>query len=303
MPHQFRGVIPVLPTAFGPDGGLDHPSFSKVLDHVVDLQVPAVMFPGFASEYYKLDEAEKSLLGRHVIERTRGTDTRAILAVQGHATTLAIREAQTWVDMGVDGLNLLPPHYMSPDTDAVMEHCSTVLGAVPETPVLVQIAPGGPAPITPGMIRELASAHPNLAAVKIESRPPYGFISALTGDAESIACFAGSGGLFMVDSLDCGAVGVQPGSGFVEVYQLIHRAWSAGDLDHAGSLFGRLLRYLVGWATDQERMVAIEKLILQRRGLISDATCRAPHRALSPVEVASVDRFMDEFSDELAGDR
>ena len=108
----------------------------------------------------------------------------------------------------------------------------------------------------------------------------------------------------MVDSLDRGAVGVQPGSGFVEVYQHIHRAWSAGDLDHAGSLFGRLLRYLVGWATDQERMVAIEKLIAAAEG--SDLGRHVPSAAPTrcpPVEVASVDRFMDEFSDELAGDR
>ena len=300
-PNVLAGVVPVLPTPFTPDGEIDLESFDRILDHLVNLGVPAVMVPGFASEFYKLDEAEKFLMGTRAIEGTAGTGTASILAVHAHATRHAVREAQCWVEAGADWVNVLPPQFMSPSPESLAEHCAAVLLAVPETPVILQYAPTSGAGITADAVRRLADEHDNLAAVKVEARPPYRFIAELREAAPPIPCFAGSGGLYMLESLRLGAIGVQPGSGFVEVYQAIQRAWDAGEHERAESVFARLLTYLVGWASSQEGMVAVEKRIAQRRGLIDHSTCRAPHHLPHPIEDQSVDRFLAEFADHLEG--
>ncbi len=297
----IAGVVPVLPTPFTPAGEIDVVSFDRILGHLVALGVPAVMVPGFASEFYKLDEAEKHFIGTRAIERTAGTGTASVLAVHGHATRHAIREAQGWVEAGADWVNLLPPQFMSPSSDSLAEHCAAVLRAIPGTPVILQYAPTSGAGITAEAIRRLTLEHDNLAAVKVEARPPYRFIAALREATPPVPCFAGSGGLYMLESLRLGAIGVQPGSGFVEVYQEIQRAWVAGDHERAESVFARLVTYLVGWAGSQESMVAIEKRIAHRRGLIDHPTCRSPHHLPHPVEDRSVDRFLGEFADHLEG--
>lgn len=297
MTENLAGVIPVLPTPFLPGGDIDRQSFARVIDHLISRGVRGVMFPGFASEFYKLDEAEKATLTADLIRQTADTGTLAVLAVQSHATRQAVTEARRLVDAGAGALNLLPPHYMSPSSEAILSHCAAVLDAVPETPVILQYAPTGTTPIPPAAIRKLAAEHSNLAAVKVESRPPYSFIAALAEEPCAVPSFAGSGGLYMLDSLRLGAIGVQPGSGFVELYQQIYSSWQSGETSRSEEVFLRLLRYLVGWANEQERMVAMEKLIMHRRGMIDNADCRTPHRSLSFVETESVDRFMTEFAE------
>ncbi len=298
---SISGVLPVLPTPFAADGEIDLMSFDRVVDHLVGLGVPAVMVPGFASEFYKLDEAEKHLVGTRAIQRTEGSQTIVVCALHSHATRQAVQEARRWVDAGAAWVNLLPPHFMSPSLEALEAHCASVLEAVPETPVIVQLAPVAGGGITPEVIGSLARSHANLAAVKVEARPPHRLLATLRDTLPDLACFAGTGGLYLLDSLRLGAVGVQPGSGFVEVYQEIWRAFSAADHERAGEVFARLLMYLVGWANTQESMVALEKQIAHRRGLLDDPRCRLPHHRPHPVEVEAVDRFLLEFADLLPG--
>lgn len=297
----FSGVVPVLPTPFLPNGDVDHDSFRAVLQHVSAAGVRGVMFPGFASEFYKLSDPERQQLIHEVIDGAGRAGVSSIIAVQAHSTRIAIEEARDFVRQGAAAINLLPPQFMAPSATAIIEHCSAILAAIPETPVILQYAPTATAPISTEAIVALASQHPNLVAVKVESRPPYGLIDALSNAEKAVPCFAGSGGLFMLDSLRLGAVGVQPGSGFVEIYQGIYDAWTEGRESEARDIYLRLLHYLVGWANEQERMVAIEKTIAQRRGLIANSLCRTPHRELTAVEFDSVDRFMQEFSEFFEG--
>lgn len=66
-----------------------------------------------------------------------------------------------------------------------------------------------------------------------------------------------------------------------------------GAVDEPG--FARVVDYVLG----SELIVAAEKLISQRRGLIGSAHCRAPAHRLDAEEVAMVDRFLTEFADLL----
>lgn len=298
---QPRGVWPVLETPFRSDESVDEDSFVKLVDHVIATGVDGVMFPGFASEFLKLDKEERRRLSKLTVAqvRTSHSSARVMLSISEHSTSLACQAAEEAVILGADALNILPPYQMAPIIESVVSHLDQILRVVPGVPVVIQFAPretGSALAVT--HLDRLAEKHGNLVAVKVESSPPQAWIRALTELSRPLGSLVGYAGLFLPQALTAGATGVQPGSSFTEVYVALWRAWCSGDHESFERLFGRLVPHLVAWMTDVEYIVAVEKEISRRRGLIATARCRQPCRQLDAQASAEIDRFLDAF-DEL----
>lgn len=296
-----RGVVPVLEVPFDEDGALDLPGFTTVVDRVLATGVSAVMFPGFASEFHKLDDAERHLLTELLLERTRNrADVAAVVSVPDHATRRAVAEARRAADLGADALNLLPPHFLGPSPEAVLTHLRTVLTAADPLPAVLQYAPAqtGTALDAPALQR-MAAAHPNLRWVKVESAPPGRLVAALAEGERPLPSLVGYAGLQLPDALRRGAIGVQPGCSFTELYVELCRRWHRGDEAGAVALHTRMLPYLSYWMQHVELIVAAEKEISVRRGWFASAHCRAPGHRLDAEELRMVDRFCTEFADLL----
>ena len=105
----------------------------------------------------------------------------------------------------------------------------------------------------------------------------------------------GYAGVQMPDVLARGAVGIQPGCSFTEVYAELWRLWHADPAGFA-ALHARLLPYISYWMQGVELIVRAEKLILKRRGIIASDYCRSPAYALDAREIAQVEQFLDEFA-------
>ncbi|MFF0450013.1 dihydrodipicolinate synthase family protein [Streptomyces sp. NPDC004609] len=306
MPTELPGtpgVSPVLQVPFLSDGGLDEAGFDTVVAQVLGTGVRSVMFPGFASEYHKLYDDERRRLLEILLAHTRGRDdVCAIVAVHDHGTVAAVRRAREAVEAGADALNLLPPHFLSPSREAVTAHLAAVLDAVAPLPVVLQYAPAqtGTA-LDAATIAALASAHPNLRMVKVESQPPHRLVEALARGNPSLPAVIGYAGVQLPAALEAGAVGVQPGCTFTEIYQEIWDLHHGGRPQEARALHARLLPYISTWMQHVELIVAAEKLISFRRGWQSSDHCRAPGWVLDHTERALVDRFLDEFADLLPG--
>ena len=256
------------------------------------------MFPGFASEFHKLDPSEREAALRAALDQSRAAgELRVIAGVADHATLLAERSAVHAVEMGAHAVNLLPPHFLGPTATEVHDHVSTVLAAVAPTPVILQLAPAFTgATVTTDDVMVLARHHENLRLVKVESVPPGPIVTALAAGHPSVRAIIGTAGMHMVDGLRRGAIGVQPGCSFTELYVRIWDDWHSGDTGAAEDLHRRMLPYLAYWMTSVELIVTVEKLISHRRGLIATAECRRPKRSLDSEEVATVDRFLHEFA-------
>ncbi|HEY8454491.1 MAG TPA: dihydrodipicolinate synthase family protein [Actinopolymorphaceae bacterium] len=296
-----RGVSPVLEVPFTADGEVDYAGFERVVRYVLGTGVTSVMFPGFASEFHKLSESERWRLATILLEQTRARpDVAAILAVQDHATKLAVAHACRLVEAGADLVNLLPPYFLSPAPADVLAHVRAVLAAVAPTPVVLQYAPHQTGTsLDAATIAALARDHPNLALVKVESTPPGALIAALGAQRPALPAVVGYAGVQLPDAVRRGAVGVQPGCSITEVYVEIWRRFETGDVDGAVDLHRRLLPYISYWMLDTELIIAAEKLISVRRGLFADPHCRAPAHQLDTYEVDMIDRMLDEFADYL----
>jgi dihydrodipicolinate synthase/N-acetylneuraminate lyase len=149
----IHGVSPVLEVPFHPDGAVDERGFLIVVERVMATGVSSLMFPGFASEYHKLSDAERSHLTRLLLTRTQNhPDLTAIVSVPDQATVLAAARARALADQGADAINLLPPHFLEPSDHAVHDHLSTVLDAVRRCPRYCsthRLRPAPPLPPTP----------------------------------------------------------------------------------------------------------------------------------------------------------
>ncbi|PSL00387.1 4-hydroxy-tetrahydrodipicolinate synthase [Haloactinopolyspora alba] len=295
------GVCPVLLTPFRPDGEVDEDGFVRVVDHLLAVGARSVMFPGFASEVLALSDDEREHLSMVLLERTaRREDVTAVVSVPDYATHHAVRRAARLVEAGADAINVLPPHQLAPPVESVLAHLEQLLTAVHPVPVVLQHAPlqTGTA-LTVPTIRALAERHRNLAAVKVESQPPGRTISALLDSETPIPSIIGHAGQQLPDALDRGAIGVQPGCSFTELYLRVWHQWEAGEPAAARRLHTRMLPYLSSWMQDVNVIVGAEKIVAMRRGLIGSDHCRAPVRELDDGERASVDAFLDEFGAEL----
>jgi Dihydrodipicolinate synthase/N-acetylneuraminate lyase len=295
----LRGVFPVVPVPFGDDGEVDTHGFESVITHTITAGVAGLMFPGFASEYHKLSEIERRMLRDVLLQHTapiRGL--RSIVSITDHATHLAVENARAAADAGADVLNLLPPHFLAPSRAAVRKHLHTVIAACAPIPVIVQYAPELTGhTIDIAVLAELARTHANFRMVKVESTPPGSMITALQKQRPPLAALVGYAGLQIPDAFARGADGVQPGCASVEVYQAIWTLYDSGEVEEAVRLHRRLLPYLAYWMQNVELIIAAEKQICFRRGLIESPHCRAPAWTLDALELAMIDEFLDEFAD------
>jgi dihydrodipicolinate synthase/N-acetylneuraminate lyase len=301
MSLLVRGVSPVLSVPFHDSGEIDVDGFGRVVHHVLGTGVSSMMFPGFASEYHKLAEEERRVLtGILLAETNPRPDVAAVVAVQDHATRLAVGRARDAVAKGADLINLLPPHFLTPSRRAVDQHVRAVLSAVAPTPVVLQYAPAETGTSLDGpTLLAIARDHPNLRLVKVESSPPGALIAELASYDPPLPAVEGYAGVQLPDAIRRGAVGTQPGCSFTEIYVEIWRRFAAGDADGGYDLHRRLLPYISYWMLDQELIIAAEKLVYARRGLFASSYCRDPGHRLDAEEVSMVDRFLADFADLL----
>jgi dihydrodipicolinate synthase/N-acetylneuraminate lyase len=298
---RIRGVCPVLAVPFTEQGDVDLAGFGAVARHVLATGVTAVMLFGFASEFYKLSDEERTQLRRALLRETGGReDVAAIVSITDHATELAVRNAREAVGDGANALNILPAHLFGPSRRAVLDHLAAILESV-DVPVIIQYAPGlTGTSLDAQSLRELARAHPHLEMVKVESTPPGRLIADLVAGDPPLPALVGYAGVQLPDALRRGVVGVQPGCSFTEVYLAVWRAWESGEYDQALDLHRRLLPYISYWMQNVELIVQVEKTILARRGIIRSDRCRAPGWTLDREEGAMIDRFLADFAFLLA---
>jgi 4-hydroxy-tetrahydrodipicolinate synthase len=297
---RIGGLIPVIETPFHPDGSIDADGFARVVEGQLSAGADGLMFPGFASEFSKLSDGERSELEGVLLAHTSGTGILGIVSTPDHSTYLATKRVERVIGLGADAINVLPPYLLAPSAGEVIAHLDAVLDAAQHIPVIIQLAPAlAGTSLRIEDLQRLAARHENLAAIKVESVPPGPTVSALLGFDPPMPSVIGYAGLHLIDALRRGAVGVQPGASFPELYRNILDAWNGGDESEAESIHRDLQPFLAYWMQNIELVVQVEKRISMRRGWIASDTCRRPGRPLDEFEEATVERFLQTFAGQL----
>jgi dihydrodipicolinate synthase/N-acetylneuraminate lyase len=296
---SLRGVIPILPTPFTPDGAVDGDSFNQVIEAAIHSGVHGVAMFGLASEYYKLSEAERSYLVNRLVEQV-AKRVPVVISIVPHSTRLAVAEAIQAVEAGADALMILPPFFLSPRTEAVLQHIHEIAEAV-TLPIIVQYAPLQTGRIIdPQVFASLCQDFPQVTHVKVDLVPSGPFISALAN--YGVGSLVGYMGLHLPEDFVRGVQGVMPTvsvcPAFVEIWNLL-----AHDVDRARAVHRQILPLLNLMMQSIEGLIACEKELLLNSGWIRSNHRRDPTSHLDSIQKRELELYSLDLKQRLVQSR
>ncbi|CAN7506204.1 dihydrodipicolinate synthase family protein [Agrobacterium tumefaciens] len=294
MVAGLKGILPVLPTPFLADGGIDEAGMKRLVVFALDKGVDGVVFPGFASEVEALNAAERATLLKIVVD-----------AVAGRVPVVAGASAADWREvvehgraasaLGIRHLMVQPPKSVGTDAPALIEFLGRIVEALPEVEIILQNAPAPRgSDLSPQAIVEIVRALPQVAYVKEETLPAGPAISHIIAHAPSTlkGVIGGGGARYILDEYARGATAAMPALEIAEEHVAIDRALVAGRREEARRIYVRTLPLLVLQAVYRMRLT---KYVLARRGVIEGVGVRAPTPELDAAALADIDANLVEL--------
>jgi 4-hydroxy-tetrahydrodipicolinate synthase len=274
--QQITGVCPVLSVPFTRSGEVDDESYRNLVRWIISCGVESVMMFGVASENIKLNDQERDRLLEILVEEKRKTPLIIVASVADHSMELAVDRAVKYESMGADFINILPPSFFAPSAEQILEHLRGILGAV-EIPVIIQHLPQAGGMEDVAVLAEFAVEFENLSMIKCEANPPSASVERVkTLSKGEVGTLIGWGGIFWADGVQAGARGVQPGCALTDAYVWAQRALDRGDFKEFERRLGVFIPWVARWISNLEQLIAVEKSILHRRGIIATDYCRRP---------------------------
>jgi len=279
--NSIGGVIPVLATPFDEGGDVDPEGLEKQAARAIQDGADGLAMFGLASEYYKLTDDERRALIRRLL-RAAGEQLPVIISVTHHATEIAARQAREAQDCGPAAIMILPPFFLDPPREAIVEHVACVAGAV-DIPTILQYTPA-----QTGIAEEVLARVP-VSIVKIDSVP---FPPAAATVPARCVRLAGYMGLDLPDAVAAGCQGVMPTASLVPLFR---RLWDLlrDDPEQGCAFHQRLTPLLRFMMRSIEFLVACEKHLLLRRNIIGGNYSRRPRTILDRSEIDLLDQYFD----------
>lgn len=273
----LKGVVPIVAAPFTESGAdVDYEDLRNIVELLISEGVHGLALLGVASEFYKISDEERRKMIEVTIEQT-AKRVPVVVNITTHATALAVKDAQHARDAGADMLMIIPPHYMPPSNADIIHHIESIARVV-DLPLMIQYAPdvtGVGIPVE--VFLRISEQQNQQMYIKAESVPTGSLVSALHEKTKGkMGVFIGNLGRQMMDCLHRGALGVMPGSSMAKVYLDIYNEYRSGNPEKALEMYNKLLPIVNFIGQTAESMIKYEKMILKRRGIIKNDTCRKP---------------------------
>lgn len=299
LTSSIKGVIPIAPTPFHPDGTVDDASLDRMTDFFLAAGSNGITILGQLGEAPKLDHQEAIAIARKVIQRANVPIIVGVSAPGFAAMRALTRDV---MDLGAAGVMIAPPNTLRTDDQVVTYYRQAVEAIGADVPFILQDYPlTFSVVMTPAVIRRIVTENQSCVMLKHEDWPGLEKISALRaferdGSMRHIAILTGNGGLFLDFEMDRGADGANTGYAFPEMLVDVVRLSAAGKRDEAHDLFDAHLPYLVYEQQQGALGLAVRKYVLMRRGVIASDTQRKPGLALSAAAKAEVDYLLSRIA-------
>ncbi|NTE83941.1 dihydrodipicolinate synthase family protein [Agrobacterium tumefaciens] len=294
MVAGLKGILPVLPTPFLADGGIDEAGMKRLVVFALDKGVDGVVFPGFASEVEALNAAERATLLKIVVDAVAGR-VPVVAGASAADWREVVEHGRTASALGIRHLMVQPPKSVGTDAAALIEFLGRIVEALPEVEIILQNAPAPRgSDLSPQAIVEIVRALPQVAYVKEETLPAGPAISHIIAHAPSTlkGVIGGGGARYILDEYARGATAAMPALEIAEEHVAIDRALVAGRREEARRIYVRTLPLLVLQAVYRMRLT---KYVLARRGVIEGVGVRAPTPELDAAALADIDANLVEL--------
>jgi dihydrodipicolinate synthase/N-acetylneuraminate lyase len=285
------GIVPVIPTPFDAAEEIDWAALRSLFDFAAGADVDGVCLPAYASEFYKLTEAERRESIVVAVDHFKGK-LPVIAQVNYPATLQAARSVREAQQDGASAVSCAVPRMFALDDGALRKHFDRILQAI-DIPLIIQDFNPGGSSVSARFIAELHRAHPHLRYVKLEEPLMAARVEAILQETSgAVGVLEGWGGMFMLELIPSGICGVMSGLGISDILTRIFRLAKDGDSDHAYELFQGVLPQIVFCLQNIELYHHAEKLLLEARGIVSGTVVRQATRTLRENDAKHI-RFLN----------
>ncbi|WP_309082895.1 dihydrodipicolinate synthase family protein [Chelativorans sp.] len=294
MDQNLSGILPVLPTPFAEDGGVDAAAMRRIVRFALGAGVDGVVFPGFASEVEMLSASERETLLQVCVEEV-GSAVPIVAGASAPTAAEVIGHGAQALAFGIHHLMVQPPKSLGSSAEAVAAFMGEVSRGLPEARIILQNAPAPRgSDLSPETILAVVRQIPAIAYVKEETLPAGPAISRLIEDAPAhlSGVIGGGGARYILDEYARGACAAMPAVEIAAHHVALDRAYRAGDLQLAREIYVRTLPLLTLQAIYRMRL---SKHVLMRRGVCENTIVRAPTPQLDAQAIADIDACLAEI--------
>lgn len=268
------GVVPIVPTPFKENEEIDEKALRDLIEFAIASGIQSVCLPAYASEFYKLSDEEKLKVVKIAVNQAAG---RIQIVAQSNSPSLkiAIQLAKTNVAAGADVISLAVPRIFNLPEASLKQYLGEFLKSIPETPVLIQDFNPGGASMSVQFINELRLEFSNFKYLKLEEPLCASKIREIIKTTETeIGVLEGWGGLYLLELIPAGIVGVMPGLAVADILQKIFLSRKNGENDKAFELFERVMPQIFFSLQNMELFHYAEKELLKARGVLKNSIAR-----------------------------
>ena len=285
---EIDGVLPVIPTPFTRDGGLDWVALDGLLEFAISARVCGVVLPAYASEFYKLRDAERRELVFQAISILNGR--LPVVAQVNHVSTAYVAEtARDLERAGAAAISVAVPRVFGLPERDLLRYFDRILQAITVPLVIQDFNPGG-ATVSVEFVKSLHGQHAHFQYLKLEEPMMSGKVqSILEATHGAVGIIDGWGGTYMLELIDAGICGVMPGLAVSDLLLIIWQNARAGNKDVAYELFRGVLPQITFSLQNLEFFHHAEKALLVARGVLSHAEVRDATLTIHEIDRAHID--------------
>jgi 4-hydroxy-tetrahydrodipicolinate synthase len=287
---ELKGIYPIVPTPFLDQGEIDYPSIERLVKFMVQKRVHGLAILGALGEGHKLTDPERT----KVIAKYRGLLPKGmglVVGVRALATVPAIKMVHCARELGADAI-LLGPHTIQKDLPLI-EYYQQVSDAA-QIPCIIHDYPAATGiTMSVPLINRIVEVSANIGYIKLEDPPTGMKIQALAKTTgPGLKVFGALGGLYALEELELGAVGVMTGFVYAELLVQLFERVQRTQWKRAAKLFYDFLP-LNRWEFQPGIGVSLRKQVLKQIGIFSSAKVRHPGPDADPKTVAQLFRIVD----------
>ncbi len=270
--EPLNGVYPILAMPFDSGGRIDVEVLQREVEFMVQAGVHGVGV-ALASEVPTLNEAERDLALRVVVEQARGR-VRVVMNTGAAGTHLALYYSQCAQELGADAVMVLPPPPATTTAAETLGYYQRIAAGI-RVPIFLQDAATSPVP--PALAARIADSVEHAWYLKVETPPTPPRVAEVVAVAGSrLTVFGGAGGNFFLEELRRGSRGTMPGSAIPEVFVQVWNLFNAGRVDEAQTTFGRYATLLNLLSQGGGIFFYLYKEVLRLRGVFTNTEVRKP---------------------------
>jgi len=285
---KVNGVLPVIPTPFTRDGDLDWQALVGLLEFAMGARVCGVCLPAYASEFYKLRDAERRELVCQAIHVLNGR--LPVVAQVNHVSTAFVAEtARDLEAAGAAAISVAVPRAFGLPERDLLRYFDRILQSITVPLIIQDFTPGG-ATVSLEFVKALHGQHDHFRYLKLEEPLMAGRVRSVIEETNgAVGVIDGWGGMYMLELIDAGICGVMPGLAVSDLLQIVWENARGGNKDTAYELFQGILPQIAYSLQSIEFFHHAEKALLVARGVLTVPAVRDATLTVDPIDRAHID--------------